>query len=153
MTARFNYELMALCLTKKDDFDLLEVMQCMPTFDCRVGTYDTKDQALSLIFWRAYDCGINAVSDAVYKSGIPGSKQLMKKSTQEKLPWLLKQGMLPLPDHQRDGTFLVKRKRVETGVDGKTGEPVTYRRGRIEGNVLHRYKDGTLFPADDTLIS
>ena len=134
VTARFNYELMTLC-SKRGDVDLLEAMKCMPTFDCRVGAYDTKDQAVSLILWRAYDCSVNGVSDAVYKSGIPGSMEVMMKITEDKLAWLLEQGLLPLTNHQRDGSFFIKRKRIE----------------QVEGNVLQRYKDGTLFPTDEVL--
>ncbi|CAB9500138.1 tRNAHis guanylyltransferase [Seminavis robusta] len=153
VTARFNYELMALCAGKKE-VDTMAVLQSLPTFDCRVGVYGTKEQAISLILWRSYDCGINATSDAVFKCGVLGSKQIVKLPTKQRLEWLYQQSLLPLSPHQRDGTFLVKRKRVVSGVDQKTGEPISYLRGRIEqveGNILQLFKDGALFPPDDIL--
>ena len=33
-------------------------------------------QALSLILWRAADCGVNGVTDAVHKSKIPGARKI-----------------------------------------------------------------------------
>ena len=37
-------------------------------------------KAASLLLWRAADCGINGVSDAVYKSKLPGAKNVMRPS-------------------------------------------------------------------------
>ena len=170
ITARFNYEIIKLVLehhaknrnkeqmNDNDDGDdnplkLLEKI-AMPTFDCRVGSYDTEEEALCLIFWRAYDSGVNATSDAVFKSGIPGSKKVVGAPTDQRLLWLVKNNLLPLQAHQRDGTFFVKRKRRFDGVNQKTGQKVSYIRGKIEqvaGNVLTSYKNGTLFPPDETL--
>jgi len=35
-------------------------------------------EAMSLVLWRAADCGVNGVSDAVYKSKLPGAKSTMR---------------------------------------------------------------------------
>ena len=154
VTAQFQYQLMLLC--KKNNIDIAEVLQAdkLPTFDCRVGVFDSKEEALALILWRAYDCGINSVSDAVFHSGIRERKRAMKLNTAEKLELLHQNKMLPLPQNQREGTFFVKRKRVFEGTNQKTGEPVKYLRGKIEvveGNVLILYSKGELFPPDETL--
>ena len=36
------------------------------SFDCRMGSYGTREEAMAVVLWRAYDCGVNGVSDAVY---------------------------------------------------------------------------------------
>lgn len=154
VTARFQYELMLLC--KKNNVDVTEVLVAdkLPTFDCRIGVFDTREEALALILWRAYDCGVNSVSDAVFHSGIRERKRMMKLNTAEKLAWLNEHKMLPLPINQREGAFFVKRKRVFDGTNKKTGEAVRYLRGKIEvveGNVLILYSQGKLFPPDDVL--
>lgn len=135
VTAHFNYRLMQLC---KDDESL--PAEALATFDCRVGVYDTKEQALSLILWRGYDSGINGVGDAVHHSKhVNGRKDTMKLSTGEKLQWLLKNNLLPLPRHQREGTFYKRQKREVTATNQATGELVTCLRSRIEhvpGNVI-----------------
>lgn len=154
VTAKFNFELMALCHRKQIKNVNKLLGSSLPTFDCRVGVYDSEQEALSLILWRAYDCGINAVSDAVYKSGIAGAKQVLRLPTEQKLPWLMKNNLLPLPAHQREGTLWVKRKRTGSATNKITGELVTYVRGRIEkveGNVLQLYKEDALFPQDEAL--
>jgi tRNA(His) 5'-end guanylyltransferase len=155
VTARFQYELMLLC--KKNNVDVTEVLveDKLPTFDCRIGIFDSKEEALALILWRAYDCGVNSVSDAVFHSGIRERKRTMKLNTAEKLAWLHEHHLLPLPKNQREGTFFVKRKRVFDGTNKKTGETVKYVRGKIEvveGNVLILYSKGNLFPPDDNTI-
>ena len=40
--------------------------------------YDLAAEAMSLVLWRAADCGVNGVSDAVYKSKLPGAKSTMR---------------------------------------------------------------------------
>lgn len=40
--------------------------------------YDLAAEAMSLVLWRAADCGVNGVSDAVYKSKLPGAKSAMR---------------------------------------------------------------------------
>jgi len=152
VTARFQYELVAVC--HKKGVDPVSILQSLPTFDCRVGQYDTQLEAISLILWRGYDCSINAVSDGVLRSGLTGCKQMMKKPTGEKLVWLHSHNLLPLHRHQREGTYIVKVKRLQMGKNQKTGDDVSYLRSRIEpvhGNVLRLFKEDKLFPEDDSL--
>jgi len=152
VTARFQYELVALCHNK--DIDPVSIFKVLPTFDCRVGQYDTKLEAMSLILWRGYDCSVNAVSDGVLRSGVSGSKKMMLNKTGEKLVWLHSHNILPLHRHQREGTYMVKVKRVQTGKNQKTGEEVSFLRSKIEqvhGNVLMLFKEDKLFPADETI--
>ncbi|KAL3905578.1 MAG: hypothetical protein SGILL_009621, partial [Bacillariaceae sp.] len=154
VTARFQYELMLLCQKNKVDVTEVLVPEKLPTFDCRIGIFDSKEEALALILWRAYDCGVNSVSDAVFHSSIRERKRAMKRNTAEKLELLHENKMLPLPKNQREGTFFVKRKRVFDGTNKKTGEAIKYLRGKIEvveGNVLILYSKDELFPPDETM--
>lgn len=143
-------------LSRTDGIDkgVETALQFNPSFDCRVGMYDTRSEALSLILWRSYDCGVNSAQDAVHKSGVSGSKNIEKLGTDSKLVWLKDNDLLPLKPHQRDGTYWTKRKIRQCGRNQKTGEAVKFLRSRaeqIEGNVLISFKAGALVPADDTL--
>jgi tRNA(His) 5'-end guanylyltransferase len=60
-------------------------LNVLPTFDCRVGIYPDARAAYALVFWRAYDCSVNSISDAVFHSKLPGFKQMVKRSTVEKV--------------------------------------------------------------------
>ncbi|CAK9010039.1 unnamed protein product [Durusdinium trenchii] len=75
VTALFNYRLHALFADKGISMD----EQQLAMFDCRLGSFATAEQAASLLLWRAADCGINGVSDAVYKSKLPGAKNVMRR--------------------------------------------------------------------------
>ena len=78
----------------------------------------------------------------------------MKLNTGQKLVWLHERSMLPLQPQQRDGTFLVKVKRLEEAVDRKTCQPTTCIRSRFEyvsGSLLSLYKEEAMFPPDDEL--
>jgi len=149
VTAHFNYGLMQLCK------DQVLPVDALAKFDCRVGAYDTKEQAISLLLWRAYDAGINGVADAVHaKKGEPDRRDVMKLPTGDKLQWLMNQNHLPLPRHQREGTYYVKRKRVLHTTNRATGEPVTCLRSKVEhipGNIIRLHKEDKLFPPDETL--
>ena len=153
ITARFIHSIMMLCKERDLDFPA----EKLPTFDCRVGVYDTEQEALSLLFWRSYDCSTNSVSDAVYKCGVEGSKSMLKCGTVEKLRWLHSNSLLPLPSHQREGAYFVKKKcRVER-TNGRIWNGHNFcLRSRIvciEGNVLHLYKEGRMIPPNDKLPS
>ena len=89
---------------------------CCLTFDSRIGVYDTPRSAFRLILWRAYDCSVNAVSDAVHhypldKSDptLPTRKQLSELHTAQKLEFLSSRGVLPLPPHQAHGVLFCSR--------------------------------------------
>eukprot|EP00300_Choanocystis_sp_HF-7_P003997 c13046_g1_i3.p1 GENE.c13046_g1_i3~~c13046_g1_i3.p1 ORF type:complete len:191 (-),score=58.37 c13046_g1_i3:8-580(-) len=125
-------------------------------FDCRVGVYSSRDQALGLILWRAYDCGVNSVSDAVHrlKGKIEGAGAVVKEHTNAKLEWLQANHQLPLPPHQANGSFFVKVKRVREGTDPRTQSAVPCLRATVEqvaGNVLILAANDALFPPDDVI--
>lgn len=148
VSALFNFRIQELLLNAGKPMDRTLLVK----FDCRVGTFDSKEDAISLILWRAYDCGVNGVADAVYHSNIAGRKKVVQAPTPERLKWLLEHNLLPLPAHQAYGTLYAKAKRLFQGVDPRSGESKTCLRRRIEafpGPVLIRYLDGTLFPKDD----
>jgi len=123
----------------------------LPYFDCRLGHYGTREEAMSLILWRAYDCGVNGISDAVHH--LPGAGKTIKtKSGQEKLVYLFEQGKLPLPPHQACGTYFVRVKRVIQGFNPQTNQAVKSLRNTIEsvpGNILMLAKMDLLYPKDD----
>lgn len=99
-------------------------------FDCRVGMFESEQEALSLVLWRAADCGVNGVSDAVHQS--KGSGKVMKGSnTGDKLCWLAEQGKLPLPIHQAYGSLFLNEYCTVQGKDPRTGETKTSVRRRI----------------------
>ena len=68
---------------------------CSFTSNSRTGVYDTLRSALRLVPWRAYDCSVNAVSDAVHhyppEKGdltLPTREQLIELDTAERLELL-----------------------------------------------------------------
>ena len=121
-----------------------------PHFDCRVGSWASWAEARSLLIWRAYDCSVNGVSDAVYH--IPGSgKQIQRLGKREKVEWLWVHGHLPLPRHQAYGAVLVRTRRRVDGLNPKTGEKVeAYRNvvAPLDGPLLELVRTDA-FPAFD----
>ena len=45
-----------------------EVGDISPHFDCRIAAWDSWEEAKALLLWRAYDCTVNGVSDAVHQA-------------------------------------------------------------------------------------
>ena len=150
-TAHFVMELSARCVTA--GMSLEGLAQVLPHFDCRVGAFDSWEEAQSLLMWRAYDCSVNGVSDAVYH--IQGSgKAVQALGKREKVGWLHAQGHLPLPRHQAYGTVLARVRRKVDGHNPKTGATVSTLRGvieRVDGPVLELARTDTLFPRDDEI--
>ena len=90
--------------------------ELLPGFDCRLGAFKDKQQAtnqpiggeahscgmqaLALVLWRAYDSGVNGISDSIHqckgKSGCADAHQMMKQNSRDKLQWLHRHQMLPL---------------------------------------------------------
>lgn len=152
VTSRFNYQVMKLC----NEAGVEYLPELVATFDCRVGVYSTQEEALSLILWRAYDCNINGTQGAVYfqKGKVEGAGKACELPGDARLRWLNDNSLLPLCPHERDGTYLVKRKRAIQGVNQKTGKEIIYLRSKVEqvsGNVLQLFQDGKLFPPDEEL--
>eukprot|EP00930_Biecheleria_cincta_P035928 TRINITY_DN24675_c0_g1_i2.p1 TRINITY_DN24675_c0_g1~~TRINITY_DN24675_c0_g1_i2.p1 ORF type:complete len:363 (+),score=64.33 TRINITY_DN24675_c0_g1_i2:44-1132(+) len=152
VTALFNYRIQALFAAKGISME----ESFLAAFDCRLGHYATLDEALALVLWRAADCGVNGVSDAVHKSRgkIADAKKVMGKSKEEKLQWLAANHMLPLKSHQAYGSYFVKVRRIREGINPQTGKTATSLRSTIEdvpGNVLCLAAARALFPKGDEL--
>eukprot|EP00490_Sorites_sp_Unknown_P000089 CAMPEP_0114646988 /NCGR_PEP_ID=MMETSP0191-20121206/5508_1 /TAXON_ID=126664 /ORGANISM="Sorites sp." /LENGTH=342 /DNA_ID=CAMNT_0001859981 /DNA_START=19 /DNA_END=1047 /DNA_ORIENTATION=- len=149
VTALFNFRLQALFTSK----GLQMEDQHLANFDCRLGSFATLEEAMSLVLWRAADCGVNGVSDAVYKSKLPCAKNTMRLGTSDKLKWLAENQLLPLQPHQAYGSYFVRVRRWHEGVNPKTGETATSLRSTIEElsnvNLLRLAAGDGLFPADD----
>jgi hypothetical protein len=137
-------------------------------FQSHVGHFRSREASLLLLLWRAADCGVNSVSDAVHHAkGTLGEEvvgsasrisrsQAMRLHTGDKISWLKENGLLPLPLHQARGTYFVRVKRRITGLNPKTGQQNFSLRPRLEelgSDVLTLAKlgPGALFSADDTL--
>lgn len=151
VTAHFVMELSSRCLARGVGLDGLR--KALPHFDCRVGSYASWEEARALLLWRAYDCSVNGVSDAVYQ--IKGSgKAIQGRGKREKIEWLWQHGLLPLPRHQAYGTVLVKVKRAVDAHNPKTGEATRALRSaieRVDGPVLELARTDALFPPDERL--
>jgi len=122
----------------------------LPTFDCRIGAFRDEQAALALVWWRVQDCGMNAISDAVFHLSGP-AKGGVTEGTEAKLTQLQAASKLPLHEHQAHGSFFVKVKRRKDGFNPKTQKAVVCYRPALEkarGNLLARAARGTL-PRDD----
>jgi len=151
VTARFVLGLSAKCIERGVSIDGL--CDVLPHFDCRLSSFESWEEAQALLLWRAYDCSVNGVSDAVYQAKGSG-KEVQSLGTREKLAWLCREGLLPLPFHQAHGTVLARVKRLHHGFNPKTCATVQTLRGTIEhvdGPVLELVRAGSLFPVDDAL--
>merc|ERR1712054_632531 len=92
VTAHFIMQLATHCQRHGTGLD--DLSHILPHFDCRLGHYSSWEEAQSLLIWRAYDCSVNGVSDAVYHT--PGSGQKVQAlGRQEKVKWLWENGLLP----------------------------------------------------------
>jgi len=149
VTSHFVLQLSQLCANSGAGLDGLSKL--CPHFDCRLGHYASWDEARALLMWRAHDCSVNGVSDAVYHTKGSG-KQVQSLGKREKIEWLWKQGLLPLPRHQAYGSMFVKVKRLCDGYNPKTHETTKTLRGvieRVDGPVLELMRSDSLFPAND----
>uniref|UniRef100_A0A7S4KI77 tRNAHis guanylyltransferase catalytic domain-containing protein n=1 Tax=Paramoeba aestuarina TaxID=180227 RepID=A0A7S4KI77_9EUKA len=162
----FNGRVLKLCTLAAStvatlfNYRVAELTELSPSllarFDCRLGIYDTFEEALSLVLWRAYDCGINGIADACHhqRGKIEGAKQAVGKSNREKLLFLHKHNLLPLADHQAYGSFYVRVKRVRELEDPRTNEKVVRLRGvveKVDGGVLNLFQEGKLILKDEVL--
>ena len=146
VTAEFNMQMFKHALKKDVAIDFTF------EFDCRTASYCSEIEALSLILWRAYDCSINGVSDAIYKSTLPNRKHVMRLSTDKKLIKLNENELLPLPIHQTHGSFYCRVKRLIKGYNPKINElqdSLRYQFAHVPGNILKLYSEGKLILKDD----
>ncbi|KAJ3016460.1 UNVERIFIED_CONTAM: hypothetical protein HDU68_012210 [Siphonaria sp. JEL0065] len=114
-------------------------------FDARAAAWESEKDAFQLILWRAQDCTVNGLSDAVHKSDLPGKRALTELNSWEKVKVLHENGLLPLENHQAYGSFVLRQRKVVEAVDLRTGEAVSVERGvlvDIPGSVLRNFKDG-----------
>lgn len=170
VTGLFNFRVTGLEIEHKNPLDSKKVYSGMlGRFDCRVGSYKTKDEAMSLILWRAYDCGVNGVSDAVHKANdlIPSSsedtktenvtrKQAVRFDTSKKLSWLADRKMLPLPSHQASGSYYVRVIREREAFNPQLKKTVTCMRSvveKVEGELLTLASESKLYPRGDAQSS
>lgn len=134
---------------------LESLSRALPHFDCRAASWESWEEAQSLLLWRAYDCSVNSVSDAVYHTkGVPNRNGVQKKGRRDKVEWLWERKLLPLPRHQAYGTVLARAKRVVEGHNPKTDAVVRTLRGVVEpvpGPVLELVRADRLWPTDDEL--
>jgi len=146
VTAKFVVGLAQLC--SGEGCGLEGLAQVLPHFDCRLGWYESWEEARALLMWRAYDCSVNSVSDAVYRTEGSGErKAMMAKGKLEKTEWLWKQGLLPLNKHQAYGHLLVRSLKEKQGFNPQTQETTTSMRQVIEpleGPVLELLRSGQL---------
>ena len=114
----------------------LEVEDLIPLiqFDCRMGIWNTYLDALQVILWRQYDCGVNGISDAVYHLDNNKNKAIMKLDSNKKLEYLEEQKQLPLPPHQAYGTLVYKTKEMQEDTHYRTGKPI-----QVEHTVVTSY--------------
>eukprot|EP00286_Rhodomonas_abbreviata_P023803 CAMPEP_0181296060 /NCGR_PEP_ID=MMETSP1101-20121128/4489_1 /TAXON_ID=46948 /ORGANISM="Rhodomonas abbreviata, Strain Caron Lab Isolate" /LENGTH=331 /DNA_ID=CAMNT_0023400873 /DNA_START=176 /DNA_END=1171 /DNA_ORIENTATION=+ len=153
VTCRFKGDLELLRRAKSleacEDIDSLE-----PLFDCRLGVFNSRDAAFSLILWRSYDCGVNGPSDMVHhqRGVLDGAKAVVEKGTHTKLQWLAENGLLPLAPHQAYGTCFVRAKRHKISTDPRNGAEVSTLRSALEQaparNVINLLLEGQLWPLD-----
>mmetsp|Transcript_30989 Transcript_30989/g.33301 ORF Transcript_30989/g.33301 Transcript_30989/m.33301 type:complete len:111 (-) Transcript_30989:93-425(-) len=109
---------------------------------------------------------MNGISDAVYKSlSLNNDKKskILRTNRGEKLKWLHRSSLLPLPAHQSMGSYYVRQKCIIQCINKKTGTTTTCLRSRIvqqlgtdcdgisDGNLINLFKRGRLFPPDETL--
>ena len=153
VTAHFLMELSQLCVER--DVGLDGLSQVLPHFDCRLAAWGSWQEARALLLWRAYDCSVNGVSDAVYHTpGGHGKSAVQRLGKREKVAWLHEQGLLPLPRHQAYGTVLARVRRQIEGRNPKTGEVTTALRGvveQVDAPVLEIARADALVAMDERL--
>lgn len=144
VTAKFLVELGQLCVSEGKG--LHGLAKVLPHFDCRLGHYKSWEEARALLMWRAHDCSVNGVSDAVYHTRGSG-KAINAKDKVAKAEWLYQNGRMPLPQHQAYGHLLVRASKEVQGYNPKTEETVMTTRHVIEpleGPVLALFRDDLL---------
>ena len=104
-------------------------------FDCRVGEFNSAEEALALVLWRAFDCSVNCVQDGCHHAGAP--IEVVRSDFSEKLKWLHKAGLLPLKPHQAYGSLFVRTLGEFDAVVPDTNETV-----RVTRRVNVKVNDG-----------
>ncbi len=110
---------------------LAKLASIVPHFDCRMGSYASWEEARGMLMWRAYDCSVNGVSDAVHQTPNSG-KKVQSLGKREKIAWLFSQNKLPLPRHQAYGTVVARVRRLCDGYNPKTQQTTQVMRSVVE---------------------
>lgn len=144
LTSQFNFKLFELCKSKNICYTVLK--EHLPVFDSRTCGHKNYSDAISVILWRAYDCGVNGVSDAIHLSNINESlkKNYIRYDTMSKLSVLNIKELLPLPDHQAYGSLYYRSKKKIIGYNPKEKreqESFRYSIEKIEGNILLNFRE------------
>ncbi|KAI9326168.1 tRNAHis guanylyltransferase-domain-containing protein [Obelidium mucronatum] len=116
-------------------------------FDARAASWDSLQDAFELILWRAQDCTVNGLSDAVCKSDLPEKRALTELNSWQKVKVLHENGLLPLEEHQAHGVFIERQVKSVEAVDLSTGLNVVVERGvlvHIPGSVLVNVMSGLI---------
>lgn len=149
VASQLSTKFLLLCLEKCKEKGIefpADSERMIPYFDCRMGIFESELESISLLLWRAHDCSINGVSDAVHQR--KAGKVIKGLNTIKKLEWLQEQGLLPLNPHQAYGSFYVKTKRMGMGYNPKTDTSVQTMRSFIDhvpGNLLDLIRKEKLF--------
>jgi tRNA(His) 5'-end guanylyltransferase len=145
----FTAKLAELCSAK--NIPISELTSAAPHFDCRIGQYNSWEEAQGLLLWRTYDCSVNGISDAVYQTK-KCPKLIREAGKIEKLTWLHEQGYLPLHRHQAYGSCFVRVKRLRDGFNPQHNKAVRVLRSVIEaceGPVQELFRTDSLRRRDD----
>jgi len=138
-SGEFNRRLMVIAAEQGMELDEAIVAH----FDCRAGVFDSVDEAVAMVLWRAYDCHVNSASDAIKYSDAP--LRVRRFNTIEKLGYLQSRGMLPLRRHQAYGSLLVERHLGGRRVFVIANDGV----GDLPKHVLNLVRLGPLLPTPD----
>merc|ERR1712060_154504 len=138
----------------------------LASFDCRIGSFASFNEAFSLILWRSYDSGINGVSDKIHQLKDQTTvKEILEKTgskltpdefgkernaafaagAAQKMEFLFKFNLLPIPEHQACGSFFCQHQVWHRGMNPKTGEimPATMKKELVKVPLFPQ-KDSTI---------
>jgi len=88
-------------------------------FACHAGSYDTKDEAMTVVLLRAHACSTDCLLDACSYHGAP--EEVQHGDFDGQLQWLHGAGALPLADHEAFGSLFVRSIGVFDAVHEQTG--------------------------------
>ena len=152
ISSEFTKQIIQLIIRNNIDTNsqnIQNIINSLPkiTFDARIGMYSTLSDAFELVLWRAYDCSVNGLSQAIYHCKLPNSKQYASKHCGDKIKFLSENKIFPLTNHQAYGTLLQKQTELCEKINKKT-EEVKYKNMSVfyllPGPVINRIKSNQL---------
>ena len=111
LAASFVTSVFVSNLAKLNPEKIDKLIDVIPHFDCRIASWRNWNEAYSLLLWRANDCAMNGVSDAIYSY----NKELVVFNRSKKIEWLFENNKLPLPKHQAYGTMITYKEIEKEG--------------------------------------